>query len=64
MSTEPAAPGPQPPIPTGPLDPRIVLGIALVLGSATAYVTDWDRAVLVFTSVVSLLTPRRNGDVE
>lgn len=52
--------GSQPPRPArkDALDPRIVLGIAVVLGGLTAHYVDWSTATLVFVSVVSLFTPR------
>lgn len=59
VSLEPK-PEPQLPAPTGQIDPWLVLGVAIILGSTTAYVTDWEHAVLVFTSVLSLF--RRTGD--
>lgn len=59
MSINPSSGG-QPPAPwgKGPLDPRIVLGIALALGALAAYCVDWRVAFLVFTAVLSLFTPR------
>ena len=53
MSLEPK-PEPQPPAPAAQIDPWMVLVVAATLGSMTAYVTGWEHAVLVFTSVLSL----------
>lgn len=60
MSLRPTPEGHQPaPRGNGNLDPRIVLGVALVIGSLAAYFVDWQTAFQTFVVVVSLFTPRQ-----
>ncbi len=63
MSIRPSSGG-QPPAPRGKgnLNPLIVLGIAISLGSVAAYSVDWKTAFLVFVPVLSLFTPRSRSE--